>query len=100
MGTVDAGRLFLEALTLAGEAADLNAASNFDTTALNGLHSIQASPGRVLCRLPVAKRVQNRYSTLHGGCIGGRPVRPDLPHRAGQASDTCCELEAALCSPA
>ena len=32
MGTVDAGRLFLEALTCAGERADLNAASNFDTT--------------------------------------------------------------------
>lgn len=32
MGSVDAGRLFLEALTCAGERADLNAASNFDTT--------------------------------------------------------------------
>lgn len=81
MGTVDAGRLFLEALTLVGEAADLNAASNFDTTALNGLHSIQASPGRVVCRLPVSRRVQNRYKTLHGGCIGGRPARTNLqPH--------------------
>lgn len=32
MGTVEAGKLFLEALTCAGETADLNAAGNFDTT--------------------------------------------------------------------
>lgn len=37
MGTVDAGRLFLEALTCAGELADLNVASNFDTTCAAGL---------------------------------------------------------------
>ncbi len=111
MGTVEAGKLFLEALTCAGEAADLNAAGNFDTTyaaqascvqllclyaiafvsnccschapnidfldticlpysALNGLKDIRASSGCVLCTLPVTKRVQNRYNTLHGGCIG------------------------------
>ena len=110
MGTVEAGKLFLEALTCAGETADLNAAGNFDTTyaaqascvqfmlliynciyiellqlscsehlfcgcnllysALNGLKDIRASSGCVLCTLPVTKRVQNRYNTLHGGCIG------------------------------
>ncbi|KAK9842085.1 hypothetical protein WJX81_007785 [Elliptochloris bilobata] len=69
MGTVEAGKLFLEALTCAGEQPDLNAASNFDTTALNGLKDIRATPGHVVCTLPVSKRVQNRYTTLHGGCI-------------------------------
>ena len=42
----------------------------FDTTALQGLKDITAEPGQVTCRLPVRDRVQNRYGTLHGGCIG------------------------------
>ena len=33
--------------------------------ALNGLRDICATPGRVVCTLPVTKRVQNRYNTLH-----------------------------------
>jgi hypothetical protein len=28
--------------------------------------------GRVRCALPVTPAVQNRYGTLHGGCIGAR----------------------------
>ena len=38
--------------------------------ALNELRDIRATPGRIVCTLPVTKRVQNRYNTLHGGCIG------------------------------
>lgn len=40
--------------------------------ALNGLKDIRATPGRIVCTLPVTKRVQNRYNTLHGGCIGAQ----------------------------
>ena len=43
---------------------------NFDTTALAGLQIITVSPGRMLCELPVAPRVQNRFGSLHGGCLG------------------------------
>ena len=47
-----------------------DATQNFETTALHGLTDITASTGQVKCVLPVKKRVQNCYSTLHGGCIG------------------------------
>lgn len=40
----------------------------FDTTALQGITDIRASPGRCTCRLPVAPRIQNRNGMLHGGC--------------------------------
>ena len=41
----------------------------FDSTSLQGLYDVRAAPGRVTCLFPVAKRVQNRNGTLHGGCI-------------------------------
>ncbi|KAL3140714.1 hypothetical protein ABBQ32_005270 [Trebouxia sp. C0010 RCD-2024] len=40
----------------------------FETTALHGLTDITASPGKVVCTLPIKHRVKNRYKTLHGGC--------------------------------
>lgn len=49
---------------------DLDATQSFDTTALYGLKDITATPGQVVCTLPVHKRVQNDYHTLHGGCTG------------------------------
>ena len=27
------------------------------------------TPGRCVCVFPVRSRVQNRYGTLHGGCV-------------------------------
>lgn len=42
----------------------------FDTTALYGLKDISATPGKIVCTLPVHARVQNSYRTLHGGCTG------------------------------
>ena len=39
-----------------------------DTTALSGIYDIQAEHGRVTCKMPVTKRVQNRNGHLHGGC--------------------------------
>ena len=44
--------------------------SNFDTTALHGLKIIKSTAGQMTCDFPVNKRVQNRFGTLHGGCIG------------------------------
>lgn len=44
----------------------------YDATALDGLELVEASPGRVACRLVVARRHANHYGTLHGGCIGER----------------------------
>lgn len=74
MGTPEAGKLFLEALTGSGlEDIDLDQAPNFDTVALHTIRDIKATDGRVTCVLPVEARVQNRYKTLHGGCIGGTP---------------------------
>ena len=46
------------------------ATTNFEATALHGLTDITAASGTVVCTLPVKQRVQNRYNTLHGGCIG------------------------------
>ena len=46
------------------------ATTNFEATALHGLKDITASSGRVVCTLPIKRRVQNRYRTLHGGCTG------------------------------
>lgn len=43
---------------------------NFDTTALHGLKVKSSTAGRMICDFPVNKRVQNRFGTLHGGCIG------------------------------
>ncbi|WIA42983.1 hypothetical protein OEZ86_009521 [Tetradesmus obliquus] len=40
----------------------------FDTT-LEGLEVTGGGPGSVSCKLPVTKKLQNRYGTLHGGCI-------------------------------
>lgn len=71
MGTPEAGKLFLESLTGSGlEDLDLDNAPVFDTVALNTIRDIKATDGRVTCVIPVEPRVQNRYGTLHGGCIG------------------------------
>lgn len=50
--------------------SSLQATHIFETTALYGLKDISASSGRLTCTLPVTARVENIYSTLHGGCIG------------------------------
>jgi acyl-coenzyme A thioesterase PaaI-like protein len=72
MGTPEAGKLFLESLTGSNLTdIDLEDAPVFDTVALNTIRDIQAFPGRLTCIIPVEQRVQNRYGTLHGGCIGG-----------------------------
>lgn len=51
-------------LFLMGVIAD----EGFDST-LEGLEVTGGGPGSVSCKLPVTKKLQNRYSTLHGGCI-------------------------------
>ena len=60
---------------------------DFDTTALHGLKVTKSVAGRMLCDFPVEKRVQNRFGTLHGGCVGKQDlvffawlahVRPEL----------------------
>jgi hypothetical protein len=44
---------------------------------------IRVEPGRVRCSLPVSRAVQNRYGTLHGGCIGAHTRRQRCqPQRA------------------
>lgn len=71
MGTPEAGRLFLQALTGSGLGSpDLIEDSMFDTVALQTITDIRAYEGRLTCIIPVEPRVQNRYGTLHGGCIG------------------------------
>ncbi|DBB17966.1 hypothetical protein WJX82_004459 [Trebouxia sp. C0006] len=51
------------------EGFQADATRNFEATALCGLRDITATRGQVVCVLPVNQRVQNRYNTLHGGCI-------------------------------
>lgn len=71
MGTPEAGKLFLQALTGSGLGSpDLIEDSMFDTVALQTITDIRAYEGRLTCIIPVEPRVQNRYGTLHGGCIG------------------------------
>ena len=48
----------------------LRAGSTYDAAALDGLELIDASPGRVLCRVVCAPQHANSYGTMHGGCIG------------------------------
>ena len=48
----------------------IKAEVNYDTTALEGLTVEDASPGRIVCRMTVAKAHTNRFNTMHGGCIG------------------------------
>lgn len=60
---------FMEAVTQARDAA--GAPQSFDATALSTLVDLAAEPGRFTATLPVTPAVQNRYHTLHGGCIGG-----------------------------
>lgn len=72
MASAEAAVAFLEYLTsnVIKDEVDLNSSPCFDTLAMVDLKDITASPGRVVCRFPVTERVQNRYNTLHGGCIG------------------------------
>ena len=73
MGTPEAARVFLDVLVandLPDLAQKLDSAPSFDALALHSLVVHSVSPGCVLARLHVAPRVQNRYTTLHGGCIG------------------------------
>ena len=72
MGTPSAGKIFLESLTGSGiEGIDLRDAQNFDSVALHSIYDITAySGGRLTCKIRVDPAVQNRYHTLHGGCIG------------------------------
>lgn len=59
---------FMEVVTQARD--DAGAPQSFDTTALSSLQDYAAEPGRFSAVLPVSPDVQNRYGTLHGGCIG------------------------------
>eukprot|EP00884_Botryococcus_braunii_P006371 jgi/Botrbrau1/15735/Bobra.4_1s0104.2 len=66
----EAGAAFLEYIISAhDENLDLNKAASFDTTALHAIYDIEAFEGRLVCKLPVTELVQNRFGTLHGGCI-------------------------------
>lgn len=80
---------FLENVTAQRDADGVS--QSFDTTALSRLHSIEVpAPGRLTAVLPITPEVQNRYGTLHGGCIGdwrrglrgrhkGAACRPSMP---------------------
>ena len=68
------------------------ATTSFEATALHGLTDITASPGKVVCTLPIKDRVKNRYQTLHGGCTGEWQSHT-IPHqhhsREGHLSVDC-----------
>jgi hypothetical protein len=61
-------------LFLMGVIAD----ESFDST-LEGLEVTGGGPGSVVCKLHVTKKLQNRYGTLHGGCIGEGHLRSPGP---------------------
>lgn len=42
---------------------------SFDRTALEGITNVRFTNGRCRCTFPVRGDKQNRYGTLHGGCI-------------------------------
>ena len=69
MGSPDAGKRFLE-LAVSQRCPKDNEPLDFDGVALRGLAVVSAEHGAVECRLPVTRHNQNRYGTLHGGCIG------------------------------
>ncbi|KAK9845554.1 hypothetical protein WJX84_003688 [Apatococcus fuscideae] len=64
-----AGRFLNSLVRKAQENFDPGSTQLFDTTALYGLHSLEVSDGRVVCKLPVVPRNMNRFGTLHGGCM-------------------------------
>jgi acyl-coenzyme A thioesterase 13 len=59
-GTTENAKTFLD-LLLANE--------SFDRNALGGIKNVRFSDGRCQCTFPVRGDKQNRYGTLHGGCI-------------------------------
>lgn len=64
MGSPAAGVLFLE------HAVGTAPAGCWDSHTLSDLSNISCpAPGVVTCRLGVGPLVQNRYKTLHGGCV-------------------------------
>lgn len=68
--TPEAAELFIsDMISDVREGFDLESTQNFEATALHGVKDITATHGQVVCTLPVTQRVQNRYNTLHGGCI-------------------------------
>ena len=104
----EAEEFITDMITDVQEGFQPEATTNFEATALHGLRDITAASGRVVCTLPVRQRVQNRYKTLHGGCIGepkhhSCPKVRHLPccqlrffcHRWG-CSHTWCHLRAGL----
>lgn len=42
----------------------------FETLTLSNLYGFEVGDGLVTCYLDVTEELQNRYGTLHGGCIG------------------------------
>eukprot|EP00884_Botryococcus_braunii_P006372 jgi/Botrbrau1/15736/Bobra.4_1s0104.1 len=88
----EAGAAFLEYIISAhDENLDLNKAASFDTTALHAIYDIEAFEGRLVCKLPVTELVQNRFGTLHGGCIGGRALFC-VSHWCGQRAATLVDV--------
>lgn len=67
MGSPESAKAFLEGIISCR--LDSGVPGNFDTVALGSLKDIRATSSRVLCTLFVSPQVQNRYGTLHGGCI-------------------------------
>lgn len=66
--TADQGRLFLQSIISAYDAA--GDSHCFDTSVLSGITNIVTTRGRCRCSLSVTPSLQNPYGTLHGGCIG------------------------------
>lgn len=81
---VSAGRLFLKSII--NERDEQGQPLNFDALNLAELTDIDVESGRCRCSLTITRRHQNRYGTLHGGCIGRRcclrlqisPIRTEL----------------------
>lgn len=76
MGTLEAGRLFLERTVdnFPAGSEDLNDALAFDTTALHGIRCIVPGTGFIRCKLPVHRGICSDLGVLHGGCIGLGPI--------------------------
>ena len=93
MGSPQAGKLFLQALTGSGlESSALQQHIMFDTVALQTIKDIEASEGRLTCLMPVEERVQNRYGTLHGGCIGLNPCLYPMATGCSSMHIGTCEI--------
>jgi len=67
MSNPDIGRQFLQAII--SRQLDNGEAGTFDALVLGSLQNIKGTRGKLTCSMMIVPQLQNRYGTMHGGCM-------------------------------